>query len=99
MAQRLLVAPWHVESSWTRDQTCIPHIGRQILNHWTTSEVPGTVILRNKNTKLKPQGCEINSVDLPGNRKDQNVLCKGNSVFVSCVYTYLCIHLCIFARL
>ena len=24
----------------TRDQTCIPYIGRQILNHWTIREVP-----------------------------------------------------------
>ena len=70
---------------WTRDQTCIPHIGRRILNHWTTREVPRTVILRNKNTKLKPRGCEINSVDLPSNRKDQNVLCK----FLFHVYTHI----------
>ena len=34
-----LVAPWPVESSWTRDQTLVPHIGEQILNHWTTKEV------------------------------------------------------------
>ena len=88
VAQRLLVAPWHVESSWTRDQTCIPHIGRQILNHWTTREVPRTVILRHKNTKLKPQGCEINSMDLPANRKDQNVLCKGTK-FLFHVYTHI----------
>ena len=27
-------------SSWTRDQTCIPCIGRGILNHWITREVP-----------------------------------------------------------
>ena len=27
-------------SSLTMDQTCIPHIARQILNHWTTKEVP-----------------------------------------------------------
>ena len=26
-------------SSQTRDQTCVPCIGRQILNHWTTREV------------------------------------------------------------
>ena len=25
-------------SSWTRGRTCIPCIGRQILNHWTTRE-------------------------------------------------------------
>ena len=34
-----LVATWHVGSSRTRDGTCVPCIGRQILNHWTTREV------------------------------------------------------------
>ena len=34
-----LVAPRHVESSLTRDRTCVPCIGRWILYHWTTSEV------------------------------------------------------------
>ena len=34
-----LVALWHVESSWPRDRTCVPCIGRQILSHWTTREV------------------------------------------------------------
>ena len=29
----------HVGSSHTRDQTCVPCIGRQILNHWNTREV------------------------------------------------------------
>ena len=33
-----LVAPWHVESSQTRDQTCVPCIGKQISNHWTMRE-------------------------------------------------------------
>ena len=28
-----------VESSWTRDQTPVPCIGRWILYHWTTREV------------------------------------------------------------
>ena len=27
-------------NSPTRDQTCVPCIGKQILNHWTTGEVP-----------------------------------------------------------
>ena len=35
-----LVALQHVESFWTRDRTCVPCIGRQILNHWTTRGVP-----------------------------------------------------------
>ena len=40
-----LVAPWHAGSFQTRkipkhrDQTCVPCIGRQILNHWTTRKV------------------------------------------------------------
>ena len=35
-----LVAPWHVGSSQTRDQTCVPCTARQILNHWTIREAP-----------------------------------------------------------
>ena len=31
--------PRPVESSQTRDQTCVPNIARQILNYWTTREV------------------------------------------------------------
>ena len=34
-----LAAPWHEGPSQTRDWTCVPCIGRQILNHWTTREV------------------------------------------------------------
>ena len=30
--------PW--SNLWTRDWTCVSCIGRQILNHWTTREVP-----------------------------------------------------------
>ena len=26
--------------SWTRDGTCVPCVGRWILNHWTTRDVP-----------------------------------------------------------
>ena len=39
------VAPWHVESFWTRDQTCVPCIGRWILYHWTSREVPASTLL------------------------------------------------------
>ena len=35
-----LVAPRHVGSSQTRAQTCVPCIGRQILNHCATREAP-----------------------------------------------------------
>ena len=30
----------HVRASGTRDRTCVPCIGRRILNHWPTREVP-----------------------------------------------------------
>ena len=35
-----LVALWHAGSSQSRDRTHVPCIGRQILNHCTTREVP-----------------------------------------------------------
>ena len=39
-----LVAPWHVRSSQLRARTCVPRIGRWILNHCATSEVPNTML-------------------------------------------------------
>ena len=39
-----LVAPWHVGSSWTRDWTLVPCIGRRILNYWTTRKAPHTCL-------------------------------------------------------
>ena len=36
-----LVAVRHVESSWIRDRTHVPCIGRQILMHCSSREVPG----------------------------------------------------------
>ena len=41
-----LVAPRHVGSSWTRARTRVPCIGRWILNHCTTSEVPRMLLLK-----------------------------------------------------
>ena len=35
-----LFVPRHVESSWTRDQTHVPCVGRWIISHCTTREVP-----------------------------------------------------------
>ena len=35
-----LVAPRHVGSSWTRARTRVPCIGRRILNHCATREIP-----------------------------------------------------------
>ena len=37
----LSCSPWHMESSWTRDQTQVPCIGRRILIHCTTREAHG----------------------------------------------------------
>ena len=34
-----LVAPWHMVFSWTRDRTCVPCIGRKILNHWESGKI------------------------------------------------------------
>ena len=34
-----LVAPWCGGSSWSRDRTQVPCVGRWIPNHWTTREV------------------------------------------------------------
>ena len=39
-----LAAPRHVGSSWTRDRTRVPCIGRQILNHCATREVQQHVL-------------------------------------------------------
>ena len=41
-----LVAPQHVGSSQTRDRTCVPCIGRRILNHCATREVLHILFLR-----------------------------------------------------
>ena len=40
-----LVALRHAGSSRTRDRTCVPCIGRRILNHCTTREVPKSLVL------------------------------------------------------
>ena len=40
-----LVVLWCVGSSWTRDRIHVPRIGRQILNHCTTREVPIHLLL------------------------------------------------------
>ena len=39
-----LVAPQRVGSSQTRDRTHVPCIGREILNYWTTREVPKRIL-------------------------------------------------------
>ena len=46
-----LVAPWL--SFLTRDQTCVPCIGSQILNHWTIRETPELLRLLNETVLAK----------------------------------------------
>ena len=41
-----LVVPRHVGSSWTRARTHVPCIGRRILNHCTTREVPMSLLFK-----------------------------------------------------
>ena len=45
-----LVAPRHVGSSPTRDRTHIPYIGKRILIHWATKEVPFLPSSKQRNT-------------------------------------------------
>ena len=44
-------AKWDLNSS-TRDRTCIPCIGRLILNHWTTREVPKIIHWKQKGFRV-----------------------------------------------
>ena len=48
-----LVAPQHVGSSRTRARTHVPCIGRQILNHCTTREVPCLCVFNTTKTGLR----------------------------------------------
>ena len=47
-----LVVSRHVESSQTMDQTHVPCIGTEILNHWTTREVQVTCFKSNSDIKV-----------------------------------------------
>ena len=33
-----------MESSWTRDRISVPCIGKQVLDHWTTREIPSLLL-------------------------------------------------------
>ena len=46
-----LVVPRHVGSSWTMELTCVPCIGRQILNHCDTRGVPKSFSWRGRRKK------------------------------------------------
>ena len=59
-----LVAPWHVGSSQTRDQTCVPCIGRWILNHCATREVPENLFASLQVILI--DSCSVNSYNFRG---------------------------------
>ena len=60
-----LVAPQHVESSWTRDRTCVPCIGRRILIHCTTREVWTAALIWVFSLPAYPSACQPTLLDLP----------------------------------
>ena len=49
-------AELHVASSQTKDQTHVPCIGRQIVNHWTTREVSGSLWIQRKTWAVQTKG-------------------------------------------
>ena len=49
-------AELHVVSSQTEDQTHAPCIGRQIINHWTTREVSGSLWIQRKTWAVQTKG-------------------------------------------
>ena len=39
-----LFAPWHVESSYSRDRTLVSSIAKWILHHWAIREAPESLV-------------------------------------------------------
>ena len=76
-----LVAPRHVGSSRARAQTLIPCIGRQILNHCATREVPYCLLLKDPlyHPKKKPhthqQSLPIHPATSPALGNHQSTFC------------------------
>ena len=61
----LSCSPQHMGSSQTRDQTCVPCLSRQILNHWTSRKVPAAPFLTSQHD-LGPC-CYLDPQCPPGN--------------------------------
>jgi len=67
-----LVVLQHVGCSWSRGQTHVPCIGRQILNHWSTRKIPmfgqlnewilGEVLLSMRRQSVKGANNYINDI-------------------------------------
>ena len=62
MQAQLPHSTWDL-SSWTRDRTCIPCVGRWILNHWITRE--GPLICKDFSNSIIFSLNVLMSVDLP----------------------------------
>ena len=76
-----LVASQHVESSWTRARTRVPCIGRRILNHCATREVPSTFISLTSILKLR-------KLDFPGGEANiQDPTCLKINLSIICFPT------------
>ena len=86
-----LVAPQHVESSWTRDRTCVPCIGRQILIHCTTREVWTAALIWVFSLPAYPSACQPTLLDLPSLHNNRSQFLK---VYLSpSVYTLFALFL------
>ena len=59
-----LVAPWHVGSSQTRARTRVSCIGRRILNHCTTREVPPHSFLHQFSLNINSESLCLNTLPL-----------------------------------
>ena len=75
-----LVAPQHVGSSWTRDRTCVPCIGRQILNHCANREVTHHCIF----LVLNLEDPKTVSTNTPEKRIRIQINCKEAASLLGC---------------
>ena len=79
-----LVAPRHVKSSNTKDQTCIPCIGSWILIYYSNREVPHAFFLICYHRTLPLNFCN------PEKNQFQGLVCAFPEFFL-----YICINSCI----
>ena len=84
-----LVVPWHVGSSWTRDGTHVPCIGRRILNHYATKEVPAYLFYIQQFVSANPKLLIYPPPPLSPFGKHKFVFCVGESVFVLYISSFV----------
>ena len=85
-------------SSPTRDQICIPCIGRWILNHWPTGEVPEILTLITPSQTLFPnrvpftgaQGWELDVWGTPSNPLQVAMTLGGVDLGISLPLSLFC---------